>query len=405
MGINSERKILNFLKKHQSGVLVLVAVFLFVLIALSQIIPTHAALNSKERSKDGQFLDHVTTKIAVSFDGQKYNFFTRADNLGQAFKKQGLLLDKRDRINPDFETKLVGEEVSIEVEKAKSVKVVDNDLRFETKACGETVGEVLENLKLKVYKEDIVMPPEDTVYMRGTEIVIERAKRILVIRHDSEKRIRTNAGNVLDALKEMGITLKPGELVKPELDKSIVDRMVIHIFGEGEDILVERVPIAYNVIYRDDPNLFVGEQMIVQKGRDGEKEQTLKIVRQNGRIIEYQVMKEKILRKPRSAIIRRGTKVGGVSLTGTATWYGPGFYGKNTANGEVLDKTSLTAAHLSLPFGTRVKVINLQNGRSCIIRVNDRGPFGCSHIIDLSVASKNAVGMGSVALVRLEVLR
>ncbi|MFC1651901.1 septal ring lytic transglycosylase RlpA family protein [Patescibacteria group bacterium] len=405
MTTSFERKILNFLKKHQSGVLVLASVLLFVLIALSQIIPTHAALNSKERPKGGQFIDHVTTKVAVSFDGQKYNFFTRTDNLGQAFDQQGLLLDKRDRIEPGFKTKLTGEEISINVEKAKPVKVVDNDLSFETKVVGNTVGEILSNLKLKVHKEDIVMPPEDTTYMRGTEIVIERAKRVLVINGDKEKKVRTNAGNVLDVLRELGIKLEPGQLVKPELDKSIVDRMVIHIFGEGEDILIEKVPIAYKVIYRDDPNLSVGEQVIVQQGKDGEKEQTLKIVRKYGKITNYEVIKEKILRKSRPAIIRRGTKVAGTSLTGTATWYGPGFYGNHTANGEILDKTSRTAAHLTLPFGTRVKVINLQNGKSCTVRINDRGPFGCSHIIDLSVASKEAIGMVSVALVRLEVLK
>ncbi len=61
---------------------------------------------------------------------------------------------------------------------------------------------------------------------------------------------------------------------------------------------------------------------------------------------------------------------------GLAVWYGPGFHGKKTASGEVYDMHALTAAHPSLPFGTRVRVTNLKNGRSVVVRINDRGPSG-----------------------------
>ena len=60
---------------------------------------------------------------------------------------------------------------------------------------------------------------------------------------------------------------------------------------------------------------------------------------------------------------------------GVASWYGPGFYGRRTANGELFRKGTLTAAHRTLPFGTIVRVINLENGRSVNVRINDRGPF------------------------------
>ncbi len=69
---------------------------------------------------------------------------------------------------------------------------------------------------------------------------------------------------------------------------------------------------------------------------------------------------------------------------GEASWYGPGFNGKKTANGETFNMNKLTAAHKKLPFGTKVKVTNLQNGKSVIVRINDRGPFVKGRIIDLS---------------------
>ncbi|MEW5900425.1 MAG: septal ring lytic transglycosylase RlpA family protein [Acidobacteriota bacterium] len=98
---------------------------------------------------------------------------------------------------------------------------------------------------------------------------------------------------------------------------------------------------------------------------------------------------------------------GGDVQTGTASWYGPEFHGRTTSSREVYDMNDLTAAHKSLPFGTYVMVINLNNGRSVIVRINDRGPFVKDRVIDLSYAAARAldiVGPGT-APVRLEVLR
>lgn len=89
---------------------------------------------------------------------------------------------------------------------------------------------------------------------------------------------------------------------------------------------------------------------------------------------------------------------------GLAVWYGPGFHGRRTASGEVYDMHALTAAHPSLPFGTRVWVTNLKNGKSVVVRINDRGPFGGRYIIDLSYAAAKAIGAFSATRVRLEVL-
>jgi peptidoglycan lytic transglycosylase len=79
--------------------------------------------------------------------------------------------------------------------------------------------------------------------------------------------------------------------------------------------------------------------------------------------------------------------------TGTASWYGPGFTGNRTSSGEVYNLGDMTAAHPTLPLGTRVMVTNLENGRSVEVRVNDRGPFAKSRIIDLSRAAGRELGL------------
>ncbi len=96
----------------------------------------------------------------------------------------------------------------------------------------------------------------------------------------------------------------------------------------------------------------------------------------------------------------------GASQTGIASWYGPGFHGKATASGTIYDQNDLTAAHQTLPLGTRVLVTNLENGSSIEVIINDRGPFAKGRIIDLSYAAGKALGMigpGTIP-VRVEVM-
>lgn len=90
-----------------------------------------------------------------------------------------------------------------------------------------------------------------------------------------------------------------------------------------------------------------------------------------------------------------------------ASWYGPNFHGKLTANGETYDMYKLTAAHRTLPFNTILKVKNLDNGKSVRVRINDRGPFAKDRVIDLSKKAAMEIGMidpgtAPVALILLE---
>lgn len=96
----------------------------------------------------------------------------------------------------------------------------------------------------------------------------------------------------------------------------------------------------------------------------------------------------------------------GDTAEGTASWYGPGFHGKLTSNGETYNQNAYTAAHKTLPMNTMLKVTNLRNHKVVIVRVNDRGPFVAGRIIDLSNAAAKALGIVAegTAPVRLDVL-
>jgi rare lipoprotein A len=97
----------------------------------------------------------------------------------------------------------------------------------------------------------------------------------------------------------------------------------------------------------------------------------------------------------------------GVSaLTGWASWYGPGFNGNATASGEIFNQEAMTAAHRTLPFGTYVQVTNLDNGRSVVVRITDRGPFSGDRMLDLSAGAARVIGLiqSGVAPVKLDIM-
>lgn len=92
--------------------------------------------------------------------------------------------------------------------------------------------------------------------------------------------------------------------------------------------------------------------------------------------------------------------------SGLASWYGPGFHGNRSASGEIFDQNALTAAHRTLPFGTRVRVTNLETGQEVVVRINDRGPFHGNRVLDLSAGAARTIGLMQmgVAPVQMDVL-
>jgi len=97
---------------------------------------------------------------------------------------------------------------------------------------------------------------------------------------------------------------------------------------------------------------------------------------------------------------------GRLSQVGIASWYGPGFHGKTTTSGAIYNQYELTAAHQTLPLGTRVMVTNLETGSATEVTINDRGPFAKNRIIDLSYSAAEAIHMigPGTALVRVDII-
>ena len=94
----------------------------------------------------------------------------------------------------------------------------------------------------------------------------------------------------------------------------------------------------------------------------------------------------------------------GTRIVGLASWYGQRHQGHATASGEAFDVNKLTAAHRTMPFGTRLRVTNVENGRSVVVRVNDRGPWVSDRVLDVSLAAAKTLGMTGDGVTKVEIV-
>jgi rare lipoprotein A len=101
----------------------------------------------------------------------------------------------------------------------------------------------------------------------------------------------------------------------------------------------------------------------------------------------------------------KDASTGGPETTqvGTASWYGPGFHGKETASGETFDQNALTAAHRTLPLGTEAQVTNLETGQSVNVKINDRGPYVKGRHLDLSKAAAKQIGLTKKGVAKVKI--
>lgn len=255
-----------------------------------------------------------------------------------------------------------------------------------------TAAKMLESLGVEVYKEDKVVVFPDPALGIGSQLKVYRAKPVLIKDEQEEILVRSWANTVGDLLTEQRIAIATKDIVKPDQQTPLLPNqgvVQVEITRVQESELVIDKAIDYQIQIIDDPELEKGVKKVTQNGSKGMLRSTYMVRRENGKEVSRVLMDRKVVKEPRAEIIHRGTKIITYG-SGAASWYG--------------GVPSLTAAHRTLPFGTRVRVVNVTNGKSVIVRIADRGPFIPGRIIDLSSDAFAQIGsLGSgVINVRLE---
>lgn len=210
------------------------------------------------------------------------------------------------------------------------------------------------------------------------------------------------AGDILDSDRELDPISRASTLGE-QLDSGEVDASKISVrWNEANK--------GYVVTLANKDLISLDSRTILADTTQNPAEDALQVTNRLRRLIGNAAPVSEIEGRPKPKLVAEAAPVQQVAIvssnTGSASWYGPGFDGRRSASGEVFNQYALTAAHRTLPFGTKVLVTNLYNGRQVTVRINDRGPYSGNRIIDLSAGAADAIGLTSsgVATVQLDVL-
>lgn len=266
------------------------------------------------------------------------------------------------------------------------VTVNDNGLEFKIPAVkGATVQNILASSNVKLSRSDLLLPDFDTVIFPGSKIIVQRAVPVKIIFDGQEKEAAIFGSTVEDALLENKIELAELDKVKPGMKEFIYSDIEIKIIRVTQKIIPEKFEIDYQTVEKLNDQMSYGKIKSIQKGKSGEEIKTFKITYENGKEVERELISREVIKEPLEEIIEKGNKitVGRVQV-GVASWY------DYRLGGVVWSKNHLTAASRDFQKGTFLRVTNLANNKSVIVRVNDY-VVNPKVIIDLSSAAFKSV--------------
>ena len=269
--------------------------------------------------------------------------------------------------------------------------------RYQGSFFDGTSGAQLARLSVATFPEDKVFVFPDPALGLGSEIRVYRAQPVLVKDGKHSKLYRSWATTVDGLLTEQGIELGEKDVIVPARDVAVPIQdapVAITITRVAESELVTNTPIAYTTKYIDDEMIEKGIVTTEQKGAAGNLKKTFLVRREDGDEVWRKETKHEVTKDPVTEIIRRGTKI--LMLDeGKATFYSLG--GRQCGAGR------FSAAHKTLPKGTRVRVINIANGKSVVVTIDDRGPYGPGRVIDLSCDAFSTIASTGAGIVDVKV--
>lgn len=254
---------------------------------------------------------------------------------------------------------------------SEKITLNDGGIIFEVeKNQSQTVEDFLGNQKIPLGENDQIFPGLDRKIYPNSRITIRRAKKISIAVDGKEVKGNTLQNDIYSAIWENKIALGEDDIVFPKGLSPVSSGVKIEITRVKIEEQIIKKSIDFKTVSGEDDKLSWRTKKVKQKGQKGIEEIKYKVVSHNGKEISRKILERKITQEPVTEIIVQGTYVKlGKSHSGQGTWYA--FRG------------GMFAANPWLPMGSYVKVTNKENGKSVIVQINDRGPFGKGRIIDL----------------------
>ena len=288
----------------------------------------------------------------------------------------------------------IGKQTSIDFfgTSMKQVYFVDDgfEMRY-ANVAEQTVKDFVQQRRIALQQEDDIYPSLETPLVSGMRIRIVRAREMRVKADGQEKTYFTQATSIESALLGANIPLDEDDIVKPDRSMAVSNHVLVSVTRVESKEETKETKIAFETKVNEDATLSWRKKITTQKGENGIKTITYRVAYYDGKEVNRRVMKTEVTKEPVTEVVTQGTFVQvGKSHRGGASWYA--FTG------------TMAAANPWLPMGSYVKVTNLDNGKSVVVKINDRGPFAPGRIIDLDkVAFAKIASLGAgVVTVKME---
>lgn len=259
---------------------------------------------------------------------------------------------------------------------------------------GETVGDVLEHSGIRLRSDDSVWPELSARAISGQTISITRAREAVVQADGGTQKIISQARTVGEMFAKENIALDEDDIVKPEREASLTEGLRISVTRVEIREEMKEIAIPFETKTTEDDELSWRKKITTQKGVPGVKQTTYRVSYHDGKEVNRKPLKTEVTKEPVTETVTQGTFVKlGKKHEGGASWYA--WTG------------TMAAANPWLPKGSYVKVTNLENGKSVIVVINDRGPFVPGRIIDLdkvAFAKIASIGAGVINVKMEEVV-
>ncbi len=361
----------------------------------------------------------LASDATLSIDGEARTVRVFNDTVGTVLTENGIKVGEHDLVAPALDQQ-VGKGSEITVRYGRQVTIVVDGQPQTRWITATTVDEALAAFGVPADGAQVSVSRGSAIPREGINVSVTTPSDVTVT-VDGTTTDASGFGTVADLLAAKGVTLGASDIVTPAASTLLADGMAIKVVRVTTKLVTKEVPIPFTTTTTDDATLTKGTTKVKTAGVNGVSTETWTQTLNDGQVVSEEKTSSVVTKAAVNQVTLNGTKVpvttpattttttsssngtGPTSGAATGNSCGASYYwqGQMTANGEVFNTYAYTAAHKTLPFNTMVKVTNAANGKSVIVRINDRGPYISGRCLDLSTAAMQAIGGISAGVVQV----
>lgn len=353
--------------------------------------------------------------VTVVVDGDSTQVSTSASTVAGVLIAEGVKLGEHDAVTPEPAAAVEeGQRIDVRYGREVTANIDGTPTTFWTTA--RTVADAIAQLDMRSPNFTVSTSRGTSIGRDGLEFDIDTYTNVTVVAGGKTQRVQAS-GTVADALAAANVTTDDDDRVSQDLNVALKEGMKITVVKVDFKTKTRKTTIDHSTTTQRSSALDEGVTTVKVEGEDGVKTQTIKIRYEDGKKISQTVTSSKVTTKPVTEVKLVGTKTPSTSTStsgsssssssitpASGSTCGASYYttGAVTANGEAFNTFGFTAAHKTLPFGTKVKVTNTATGLTTTVRINDRGPFVSDRCLDLTRAAMAAIGGISAGVITVE---